>query len=274
LVENVVEEKIFCFTRGLTLVHHENRLFSPSVFCITKPFTTVHIVIGITHTEVNYENYPAWIQSGDRDVEVVTLTPENRGEFDRCQGLILSGGVDTHPTFYGSDVLDYPFAPEQFDEGRDQFEMDLFHQALERKIPVLAICRGMQLANIALGGDMIQDLETSGYSNHRKNGKSDGFHPISIAGNSLLYSIAGTKVDLVNSAHHQGLGSISSDFVVSAMALDKVVEAIEWKEPSGKGFFLGVQWHPERLDQMFQWNFFGYGIRDRFLNEVWETIEN
>lgn len=232
------------------------------------------IVIGISHSEVNYENYPTWIQSGDREVEVVTLTPENRSEFDRCQGLILSGGVDTHPTFYGSDVLDYPLAPEQFDEGRDQFELDLFRQAMERKIPVLAICRGMQLANIALGGDVIQDLQTGGKSNHRKNEKSDGVHPISIAGNSLLYSITKTVTGLVNSAHHQGLGNISSHFVVSAVSLDGVVEAIEWKDPSGKGFFLGVQWHPERLDQMFQWNISGYGIRDRFLNEVSATIEN
>ena len=115
---------------------------------------------------------------------------------------------------------------------------------------------------------MIQDLETSGKSNHRKNEKSDGFHPILIVGNSLLFSITGTEVGLVNSAHHQGLGNISSDFVVTAMSLDEVVEAIEWKEPSGKGFFLGVQWHPERLEPIFQLNFSGYGIRDRFLKEV------
>jgi putative glutamine amidotransferase len=228
----------------------------------------MHIVIGISHSEVNYENYPRWIQSGDLDIEVVTLTPENRQEFDRCLGLVLSGGIDTHPKFYGSEILDYPLAPEQFNEGRDQFELDLFRQAVERKIPVLAICRGMQLANIALGGDVIQDLETSGKSNHRKNEKSDGVHPLTIARNSLLYSITGTEVGLVNSAHHQGLGRISSDFVVTAMSLDEVVEAIEWKDPSGKGFFLGVQWHPERLDQIFQWNISGYGIRDRFLNEV------
>ena len=225
-------------------------------------------IIGISYSEINYGNYPAWILGNNPEIEVVTLTSESIEEFNRCDGLVLSGGIDTHPRFYKNDLLAYPLAPDQFDEGRDRFELELFQLACDRNIPVLAICRGMQLVNIALGGDMIQDLETSGKNNHRKNPASDGIHPVSISIDSLLYSIAGSESGVVNSAHHQGLGRISEELVVTALSPDGVAEAIEYKDPSGKAFFLGVQWHPERLDGVFPGNQLGNGIRERFVEEL------
>jgi putative glutamine amidotransferase len=228
----------------------------------------VKTVIGITYSEVNYENYPRWIQGENENIEVVTLIPENASEIQRCQGIVLSGGIDTHPRFYNSEILNYPLAPTEFDEGRDRFELEVFRMTCERKIPVLAICRGMQLVNIALGGDMIQDLESDGKRNHRKNPSSDGIHAVSIVPNSLLFSITKSENGTVNSAHHQGLGRISQDLIVTALSPEGVAEAVEWKDPSGKAFFLGVQWHPERLEGNFPGNPLGNGIREWFLKQV------
>ena len=248
-------------TRKFHLVSLKNRDISPSI-------AHMKTVIGISYSEINYENYPLWILGSDQEIKVVTLTSESIEEFNRCDGLVLSGGIDTHPRFYNCPVLNYPLAPNEFDEGRDRFELNLFQLACDRKIPVLAICRGMQLVNIALGGDMIQDLETSGKDNHRKHSSSDRIHPVAVAPNSLLFSITGNENGTVNSAHHQGLGRISQELVVTALSPEGVAEAVEWKDPSGKAFFLGVQWHPERLEGNFPGNPLGNGIREWFLKEV------
>lgn len=226
------------------------------------------IRIAITDTEAHYPNYPRWIQSGNEDIAVVHLRPDNVDELERCNGLVLSGGVDTHPRFYHSSTTDYPNAPAQFDEIRDQFELDVFRTACLSQIPVLAICRGMQLINIALGGDMIQDLEAIGKSNHRKQGAADGMHEITLIKKSLLFEISGKEIGTVNSAHHQAVDNIAVDLVVNALSADGVVEGLEWKEKAGKNFLLGVQWHPERLGDLQPENPLSVGIRKRFLEAV------
>jgi putative glutamine amidotransferase len=191
---------------------------------------------------------------------------------DRCHGLVLSGGIDTHPRFYKSETFDYPLAPKTFDEKRDLFELDVFRFACDRRVPLLAVCRGMQLVNIALGGDMIQDLETSGKNNHRKSGTTDGIHSVVVEKDSLLYSITQSETGTVNSAHHQGLGSIASDLLVNAWSADGIAEGVEWKDKSGKNFFLGVQWHPERLEGILPGNPLGVKVRELFLEDVQNTM--
>jgi len=227
----------------------------------------MHILIGITDTEAHFPNYPRWIKSGDEEIEVVTLRPENRKAVDHCDGIVLSGGVDSHPRFYKSTILDYPNAPAQFDEIRDQFELDLFSFACERQIPVLAICRGMQMINIALGGDMIQDIEASGKPSHRRVGAMDGIHKIDIVKNSLLFDIVGKETGIVNSAHHQAVGIIANELVVNCLSTDGIAEGMEWKDKADKNFLLGVQWHPERLGHLQPTNTMNR-IRKRFLEEV------
>jgi len=226
------------------------------------------MTIGITYTESNYINYPRWILADDPSIEIIQLTSEHARDLAKCDGIVLSGGIDTHPRFYKSGNVSYTRAPEVFDENRDQFELDVFQFALDKKLPVLAICRGMQLVNVALGGDLIQDIEESGKSDHRRHGATDGMHEIRVEKNSLLYEITGHENGTVNSAHHQALGAVAADLVVNAYSADGIAEGAEWKDKADKTFLLCLQWHPERLAQVQPDNPFTMNIRKHFLAAI------
>ncbi len=199
--------------------------------------------IGITDSEIAYDNYPVWIKGDDPSIEIIRLRPENREDIRKCSGIVLSGGVDTHPSFYKNSRTDYPYAPEAFIEERDRFEMDIFRLSQQMELPLLAICRGMQLVNVCLGGTLIQDLEEAGKSNHRKQNKQDGTHQIILEKDSFLYP----NTAFVNSAHHQGLDVVAEALRITAWSEEGVPEAVERKVIADAPYFLGVQWHPERL---------------------------
>lgn len=222
--------------------------------------------IGITDSEVAYENYPVWIKGNDPSIEVIRLRRENLDDIRKCSGILLSGGVDTHPRFYNNSRTDYPNAPEIFMEERDLFETDIFQRSREMKLPLLAICRGMQLANICLGGTLVQDLQEAGTSNHRKQKEQDGIHEITIEKDSFLYRMNqdSNKV-FVNSAHHQGLDIIADGLRVTARSDDGVPEAIEATGNNNEPFFLGVQWHPERVEKQLPDDTLSKNIRQQFL---------
>ncbi len=221
--------------------------------------------IGITESDTNFLNYPAWIQGDGVEVIVLSYKNENKEDFSRCDGFLLSGGVDMHPSAYGNSRVDYPWATN-FNGARDAFEREVFQYACLHEKPVLAICRGLQVVNVALGGNLIQDLQEQGFSNHRKGAEADREHLISVEPSSLLFSIAGQSQGLVNSAHHQGLDRIAESLRVSAWSDDRVVEAIEYKDFDQKPFFLGVQWHPERLRIQDSYTPFSMHIRQAFLD--------
>jgi putative glutamine amidotransferase len=230
----------------------------------------MHLTIGITNTEARYPNYPLWIKGND-DIEIIKLDAENFDDIKKCDGIVLSGGIDTHPKFYKNERLNYPLAPSTFNEQRDEFELKVFNYTQEKKIPVLAICRGMQLVNVALGGDLIQDLEENKKQDHRRHNDVDGIHQITVAKGSLLYQITGTDTGTINSAHHQAFGKIANDLKVTAYSPDNVAEAAEWKNKEHKPFLLCVQWHPERLAQEQPDNPFTKNIREHFLKEILKT---
>ena len=155
------------------------------------------IKIGITYSETNFQNYPNWILSESEDIEIVILSFElfNFEELEKCDGVILSGGVDSHPKFYKSLRLDYPLAPT-FNEDRDRFEIKIFEMAQSLSMPILGICRGMQLINIASGGTLIQDLEENGNNNHRKMQNIDGLHSITVQKDSRFYEISKNRAGI------------------------------------------------------------------------------
>ncbi len=228
-----------------------------------------HIIIGITDTSSAYHNYPVWIKGSEENIEVIKLTVDNFTEVEKCDGIILTGGIDSHPKFYNSTRLNYPNAPDQFNVARDEFEISVFNYSQQHRIPVLAICRGMQLINIILGGTIIQDLEESNKENHKKQNNIDSLHPINVVKESLLFEIANCEKGIVNSAHHQGLDKIADDLKVASCSPDDVVESIEWKNKADRSFLLGVQWHPERmLDKV---NPFSKKIRDTFIQAVFNV---
>jgi putative glutamine amidotransferase len=162
---------------------------------------------------------------------------------DLIDGLLLAGGADVDPQFYGEQRA--PQTVHTVPE-RDEFELALARRAIERDIPFLGVCRGMQVMNVAQGGTLIQDLPTLlGHAEHcRVPGNFDGAdHPVHLAAGSRAAKAAGGEHAGSLSHHHQAIGRIGEDLVVTGWAdLDELPEAIEVPD---KRFALGVQWHPE-----------------------------
>ncbi len=162
---------------------------------------------------------------------------------DELDGLILAGGADVDPSFYGASP--HP-ATTGTAPGRDEAEIALTRAAIERDMPVLGICRGMQLLNVARGGTLIQHLpETHGHDGHRPNpGSFDGSeHDVRLTDGSLAAHAAGESVHLTKQHHHQGVDALGEGLVVTGWsAIDELPEAVELP---GRRFVLGVQWHPE-----------------------------
>lgn len=159
----------------------------------------------------------------------------------RMEALILTGGTDVGPALYGDRVRD---TTPPLDPVRDAFELRLLAAALERGVPVLAICRGLQLLNVSRGGTLHAHLPA-----HPVGG--DGAHEVRFAENSTLARLYGPATE-VNSLHHQSVDMLGSDLVVSGWAPDGIVEAVELPGAD----VLGVQWHPEQLarqEPVFEW---------------------
>jgi putative glutamine amidotransferase len=163
---------------------------------------------------------------------------------DYADGVILSGGEDVHPSFYGEIVLENCGT---IDEKRDLFEIELFRGACERGMPVLGICRGMQVIAVALGGSLYQDLSycQAAEAFHAGAWQEKGEMPlVTLTPGTLLHQIVGVESLPVNCSHHQLVKTLDRACRVSAVAPDGVIEGIE---VSSSPFVLGVHWHPERL---------------------------
>ncbi len=164
--------------------------------------------------------------------------------FDRSAGLVLSGGEDVDPARYG----EAPAGARTVSPMRDEMELELLDRALERRIPVLAICRGIQLLNVGLGGSLYQDLETGMGTeiDHDRFREFDGhIHRIRTEGALLLSGVFPREEFVQNSAHHQGIRELAPTLTPVAWAPDGLIEAVEHREP-GAAWTVGVQWHPER----------------------------
>jgi putative glutamine amidotransferase len=158
-------------------------------------------------------------------------------------GLILAGGADIDPASYGQEA--HPETVGTVPE-RDAFEIALTHAAIERELPLLGICRGMQLINVALGGTLLQHLpERYGHHEHRRvPGSFDGAeHDVVLSEGSLAARATGEIHHTTKSHHHQGVDRLGEGLIVSGVStLDELAEAIELPDAQ---FVLGVQWHPE-----------------------------
>ncbi len=160
-------------------------------------------------------------------------------------GLVLTGGEDVDPARYGAPR--HPALGDVHPE-RDEFEIALVLAAHARKLPTLAICRGIQVANVAFGGTLVQDLpsEWTGAVDHDGAATRDQrVHDVNVTQQSRLAAALGACTLSVNSFHHQALANVSSTFCVVAKARDGVIEGVESREPGW--WMLGVQWHPEEL---------------------------
>jgi putative glutamine amidotransferase len=210
------------------------------------------IKIGVCISEAKYQNYPAWIRLAGNQYTVVELSFEkqNAAELENCHALLLTGGIDIDPIFYQPELKEYPLQPKAFNRQRDEFEMGLFRMALNKAMPVLGICRGLQLINTTLGGTLIPDIETIGKPNHRSRNGIDHIHEVIIEPNSKLAAITGCSAGIVNSSHHQSVLEIAPALSINAYSKDGIVESLAWKEAAlHQSPMLAVQWHPERMNE-------------------------
>jgi gamma-glutamyl-gamma-aminobutyrate hydrolase PuuD len=158
---------------------------------------------------------------------------------EMLDGLVLSGGADVSPERYGAQPHPQtgPIRPD-----RDNWEIALLHAALGRDIPVLAICRGIQVLNVALGGDLIQHLpDVVGNSAHCQTFGKIGRHDVRLAETSIVGGILGDTAT-VATHHHQAIDNLADGFVATGWAADDTIEAIERADST---WVVGVQWHPE-----------------------------
>jgi putative glutamine amidotransferase len=182
-------------------------------------------------------------------VRVLEVGESPRSLVSALDGVLLTGGGDVDPVFYGQSRHD---TVEDAEPGRDEFEIDLARRAVATDLPLLAICRGAQVLNVSAGGTLVQDIPSTvgGDLTHaiRQQG-NDTAHTVSVTPGSRLFEALGPAVGAgstcrVNSRHHQSVARLGSGLVATAAAGDGVVEAIE--APDAR-FCLGVQWHPENF---------------------------
>ena len=166
-------------------------------------------------------------------------------QLKHIDALIISGGDDVNPQEYGEEQLEKNGAPNI---KRDKFDLILTKMAKDMKIPTLAICRGLQVANVAFGGTLYQDVSymKNVIIKHDQWSNPDlPSHKVEVEKKTLLHEILGEKELWVNSFHHQAIKDLAKIFKVSAKSSDGVIEALEYIEPDY--FFLAVQWHPEMM---------------------------
>jgi len=197
-----------------------------------------------------------WVQSSSRAIALVIPSPEGstrRGDIALADyvalldGLVLEGGSDLWPGSYGEVALKPAW---NGDRVRDEYEIALTHAFVAAGKPVLGVCRGLQLLNVAFGGTLYQDIATQvpGALTHRNAELYDrNVHAIEfVAGTRLAQLYAGSTARTVNSVHHQAINRLAPQFAVEARApADGIIEAFRWQGPS---YVAGVQWHPEFHD--------------------------
>lgn len=167
----------------------------------------------------------------------------------RLDGLLLTGGGDIDPNAFGEPPHPtlYEVAPS-----RDRLELTLVRRCISEGTPILAICRGIQLLNVALGGSLYQDVagDPGTTITHDQTGPRDQLaHPVKVVSGSFLAQVVERDELLVNSMHHQAVKSLGNGLVAVAYAPDQIIEGVEMEDAGPRRFVLGVQWHPEELTQ-------------------------
>ena len=239
------------------------------------------LTIGITDCD-EWANYERWIiqgdpdgKSGNEDIRVVMLKPgDGEDSFvSHCDGIIISGGEDVSPSLYGKPEYVKDYNITDCNPERDKFELRVYKEVEEYKVPLLAICRGSQLGNVYFKGTLIPDLPSFGKTGHSGGPKTDTVHGVKLTPGSRLHQIIGLEKGEINSHHHQATDKPGTGLVVTAISDDGVVEGLEKAKKSDEEFFLLVQWHPERMDAN---NPFSGKLREAFLQacKEYNTFSN
>ena len=224
------------------------------------------LVIGVTDCS-KYDVYNNWILAANPLVKTIRISQkdQNLSDLALCRGVFLTGGEDVHPQLYG--LPDYYKFCNQNDisEKRDELEFKVLEYSQKHNLPVLGICRGLQIANVFFGGTLIPDIPTWGKFNHSKNTDgSDRYHSIKVDPASSLFEVVKESQGQINSNHHQSVDKVGAGLVVSALSEDGVVEALERINPASGPHLSLVQWHPERM--LAQESPFSKNVREAYIN--------
>ena len=229
---------------------------------------TTKVIDGMLRVRLNDAYVRAIAAAGLVPLVVPPLDPTAAASvLDAVQGLVLTGGEDIDPALYDAEKAPQTQAAHVT---RDRCEIALTKLAHERRLPTLAICRGIQVANVALGGTLVQDIATScpgSLPHDRSRDRTSRVHEVVCEADSALAAALGDHRLLVNSSHHQSIERVAPGLRVSARAPDRIVEGAEWV--ADDWWMLGVQWHPEELvDDERPWDrnlfaAFAAAVRDR-----------
>ncbi len=226
---------------------------------------TIAITSGIDFLE-NKNKYvlnDEYMKSFERfGVNIIIISPIQdldciRKTLSFVDGVVISGGNDINPIYYNENPI---YKLDRYYNCRDEFEIKVFNEAINMSIPVLGVCRGMQIGNVALGGTLYQDIYEQGVAKikHLNSEHYDSCeHFINIEKNSFLFYAHNKKRIVVNSIHHQAIKDLGVGLKVIAKSDDGIIEGVELEN----GKFFGVQFHPERdLENKFYYDIFKYFV--------------
>ncbi len=199
------------------------------------------------------ENYINWIHRADSTAEIIDLKGRKIDSalklLESCDAIIYTGGEDVVPGYYGK-ISDS--ARCETNPARDSLELALVKESFRLGLPIFGVCRGQQILNVALGGTLIVDIPSDHPGNiiHQCDDYLHCTHMVSLIKGSMLQHISGADSGSVTSNHHQAIEKPAPGIRIVAWSADSIAEAVEWGNPTGKPFFLAVQWHPERMDSL------------------------
>lgn len=212
--------------------------------------TPLRIGISKMHSK---QTYSKWLHRYDNTLSLYNMYPLGVDSALKLaktmDGILITGGPDVFSGYYGK--IDDTARCGKFDHYRDSLEMSLIHYAIDNKVPLIGICRGEQIINVALGGSLIIDIPTD-WDTIVIHGTKDWklqWHGVNIVSGTQMAAICGESAGTVTSSHHQAIEKIGDGLCITAYAPDSIPEAIEWASRGNKGFLMATQWHPERMDK-------------------------
>ncbi len=246
--------KINCLLMKRVLNHLITVFFIASLCgChIAPPVSPLKIAVSKAVPETDYENYFRWLKSADSTIVFYDLYHLELDSaiklLNECDGLLLTGGTDIYPGRFGKESDTSRILEPNFK--RDTLEFAVLKKAIEKKMPVQGVCRGLQLINVYLGGSLIIDIPTDldTIIKHQLPDTYDCPHEVEIPEGTLLYEISHIGKGITNSNHHQGIDVLGAGLEGMAKTNDGLIEAIGFKDKANDSYLFAVQWHPERMD--------------------------
>jgi putative glutamine amidotransferase len=212
----------------------------------------LRIAISKAIPEQSYQSYINWLHNIDSTIECIDMyglgIDSALSVLQTCDGFLLTGGEDVNPVWYGKEFDSTKcHAPNNY---RDSIDMALIELAMHEELPIMGICRGMQILNVYLGGTLIFDIPSDFDTivKHRYPGLKGIEHEVNLIKGSFLANPLEELRGQVYSNHHQGIEFAAPSIKVIAYSHDNLPEAMEYKEKQDKPFMLGVQWHPEKME--------------------------